>query len=72
MYDAKRVKWIVNLIPQHHPYFLTFEQQNFEQNGYTLFHLVGVGYNHHTPEVYGGISEDVSAQLLKSFFAARR
>ncbi len=27
---------------------------------------------HHAPEVYGGISESVSAQLLQAFFANRR
>jgi tRNA(adenine34) deaminase len=27
---------------------------------------------HHTPEVYGGISEDISAALLRDFFATRR
>ena len=27
---------------------------------------------HHAPEVYGGIGESESAELLRSFFAARR
>jgi cytidine deaminase len=27
---------------------------------------------HHVPEVYGGIGEDVSSELLKRFFALRR
>ena len=27
---------------------------------------------HHTPEIYGGISESECSQLLKDFFAARR
>lgn len=38
-------------------------------HGPQIFHQLTC---HHAPEVYGGISEDDSSQILKAFFQARR
>jgi tRNA(adenine34) deaminase len=39
------------------------------ENGPYLFDQATI---HHKPEIYGGIAADESAEMLKSFFAARR